>query len=45
MIGVGIGPVKKKWLFNKMLTDSRTSIDMDGTLDFDWSHLGGRILT
>ena len=22
----------------------RTSIDMDGTLNFDWSHLGGRIL-
>ena len=26
------------------LTEPRTSIEMDGTLDFDWSHLGGRIL-
>ena len=23
---------------------ARTSIEMDGTLNFDWSHLGGRIL-
>ena len=26
------------------IDNSRTSIEMDGTLDFDWSHLGGRIL-
>ena len=25
-------------------TQARTSIEMDGTLNFDWSPLGGRIL-
>ena len=32
------------WLDSKTLATPRTSIDMDGTLNFDWSHLGGGIL-